>query len=198
MGYDMNFSNFQNTITFGTAYPTADEFYNDYEDMMAKMGQTHTMPITDKNIMLLYWLLYAQYANSSFANYDLNQVKAKLFSIVFMYGPTWQKRSEIQLKLRAMDLDDGELFIGSKQIMNHAQNPAGTPGTSSLDELQYINNQNTSTYKKSKLAGYAELWELLKVDVNREFIDKFSILFRKVIAPTAPLYYINNPEDTEI
>ena len=166
--------------------------------MMAKMGQTHTMPITDKNVMLLYWLLYAQYANSSFANYDLNQVKAKLFSIVFMYGPTWQKRTEIQLKLRAMDLDDGELFIGSKQIMNHAQNPAGTPGTSSLDELQYINNQNTSTYKKSKLAGYAELWELLKVDVNREFVDKFSILFRKVIAPTAPLYYINNPEDTEI
>lgn len=135
MGYDMNFSNFQNTITFGTAYPTADEFYNDYEDMMVKMGQTHTMPITDKNVMLLYWLLYAQYANSSFANYDLNQVKAKLFSIVFMYGPTWQKRTDIQLKLRAMDLDDGELFIGSKQIMNHAQNPAGTPGTSSLDEL---------------------------------------------------------------
>lgn len=198
MAYDMNFSNFQNTIIFGDAYPTVDEFINDYSQMMTEMGQSENMPITRQNAILLYWLLYAQYANSSFANYDLNQVKAKLFSIVFMYGPTWQKRTEIQLKLRAMDLDDGDLFLGSKQIMNTARNPGTVPGTSSLQELEYIDNQNTSTYKKSKLAGYAELWELLKVDVNKEFVDKFAVLFRKVIAPAAPLYYYNNPEDTQL
>lgn len=197
MAYDMDFSNFQNTIIFADAYPNPEEFFNDYLEMMSKMAQSQNPPITEKNVFLLYWLLYAQYANSSFANYDLNQVKAKLFSIIFMYGPTWQKRAEIQLKLR--NLTEDEILAGAKQITNHANNPATVTTADEADGgLPYIDQQNTHTYKKSKIAGYAELWEMLKVDVNKEFIDRFHVLFRKVIAPAAPLYYHNNPEDTQI
>ena len=155
MPYDMNFSNIQNTIIFGDAYPNIDEFLLDYNEYNAQMGLSESdYPISQTSARILYMLLYGQYANSSFANYDLNQVKAKLFGIIFMYGPTWQKRSEIQKKLR--NLTDDEIFTGTKQIMNSAQNPGTIPTAQDLESLPYINSQNTSTYKKSKTAGYAE------------------------------------------
>ena len=42
----------------------------------------------------------AKYGNNPIANKDINQFKYKLFSTVFMYGPTWAKRLDIQKILR--------------------------------------------------------------------------------------------------
>jgi hypothetical protein len=78
-----------------------------------------------------------------------------MFSVIFQYGPTWQKRLDIQAKIRG--LTDSDILIGSKAIYNTALNPSTAPSTGSLEELTYINSQNTTNYKKSKLEAYAQL-----------------------------------------
>ena len=62
--------------------------------------------ITDQNATTLYYLLYARYGNTPIANFDENQFKYKIFSVIFQYGPTWEKRLEVQGLLRQMSLDD--------------------------------------------------------------------------------------------
>lgn len=170
------------TKTFSEVYPTQDDFLTDVK------ASGMTVDLTDDNLKILYNLLMARYANSHFANKDLLQSKNKLYSIIFMYGPTWQARLNLQAKLRG--LSDDDLLKGSKAIYNHAFNPSTEPGTSSLEELDYINDQNTTNYKKSKLEAYAGLYELLVTDVTDMFINKFKKIFVTIIIPR-PVY----PED---
>lgn len=44
--------------------------------------------ISDTNATTLFFLLYARYGNSPIANYDEEQWKYKIFSVIFQYGPT--------------------------------------------------------------------------------------------------------------
>ena len=111
--------------------------------------------ISQTSARTLYYLLYGRYGNNPIANLDEEQFKYKIFSCVFQYGPTWEKRLDIQSKLRALSEDD--LIKGSKAIYNSALNPSSAPSTSSLEELEYINGQNTTNYKKSKMDAYAQL-----------------------------------------
>lgn len=104
-----------------------------------------------------------------------------------MYGPSWQKRLEIQQKL--IDLSDDEIVKGTTAIYNSALNPGQTPSTQTLEELNYINSQNTTKYKKSKIEGYATLYSLIETDVTEEFIGKFKKLFITVVEPDYPLWY---------
>lgn len=143
----------------------------------------------------LYYLLYAKYGNSPIANYDENQFIYKLFGIVFQYGPTWEKRLDIQDKLRA--LTEEEIISGAKTIYNHAYNPATEPSTSTLTELEYINEQNTQNFVKNKLSAYSELMSLLETDVTGEFINKFNICFKKFARPGTYLYVTEEDEDDE-
>lgn len=140
----------------------------------------------------LFYLLYARYGNSTIASSDENQFKYKLFSLIFQYGPTWEKRLEIQDSLRALDLD--ELMDGGKAVYNTAFNPNQAPSTDALEELQYINQQNTTKYKKSKVEAYNLVLSLLKTDVTEEFIGKFKKLFLVVVSPEEPLWYVTNLE----
>lgn len=167
------------TKTFSEVYPTQDDFLTDVK------ASGMTVDLTDDNLKILYNLLMARYANSHFANKDLLQSKNKLYSIIFMYGPTWQARLNLQAKLRG--LSDNDLLTGSKAIYNHAFNPSTEPGTSALEELDYINDQNTTNYKKSKLEAYAGLYELLVTDVTDMFINKFKKIFVTIIIPR-PVY----------
>lgn len=100
-------------------------------------------------------MLYARYGNNPIANRDTHQFKFKIFSIIYQYGPTWEKRLAIQEDLRGLSGDD--LLKGTKAIYNSALNPSTAPSTGSLDELTYINSQNTTNYKKSKMDAYAQL-----------------------------------------
>ena len=54
----------------------------------------------------MYYLLYARYGNTPIANYDQTQWKYKMFSIIFQYGPTWEKRLSIQDTLRGLQISD--------------------------------------------------------------------------------------------
>ena len=118
-------------------------------------GETVEGVTFPNNVSTIFYLLYARYGNNPIANRDVNQFKYKVFSIIFQYGPTWEKRLDIQEKLRKLSAD--ELATGSKAIHNSAFNPSTAPSTQATDELNYINSQNTTNYKKSKMDAYAQL-----------------------------------------
>lgn len=78
----------------------ASEFLTDYQNV----GIPTTISV--QNATTLYYLLYARYGNTPIANYDENQWKYKMFSIIFQYGPTWEKRLSIQDTLRGLQISD--------------------------------------------------------------------------------------------
>lgn len=143
--------------------------------------------ISDTTATTLYYLLYSRYGNNVIASSDTNRFKYDVWATIFSYGPTWEKRLEIQEKLR--DLTDDDLFAGATQIYNHAYNPGTAPSTNYIDELPAINEQNTSKHKKDKMSGYAMLISLLETDVTERFLDKFKKLFLNVVQPELPLWY---------
>ena len=180
MIYNSEYGNYR-TKKFTDFYQNAQDFVNDYH--LCGIPST----ITDDTATTLYYLLYARYGNSHIINSDENQFKYKMFSIIFQYGPTWEKRLDIQNKLR--NLTEDELMRGTKAIYNTANNPGTEPSTGSLEELPYINNQNTTGYKKSKMDAYANLLSLLDTDVTEDFIKKFGKLFITILEPREPLWY---------
>lgn len=177
-----NYSSYGNfrQVKFTDVFPSFEIFKEKYTSVKLELLQ-------EKDMEQLYYLLYAYYGNSTIASSDTNQFIYKLFSIVFMYGPTWVKRLEVQKKLR--DMSEEELLKGSKTIYNHANNPSTRPSTAALEELTYIDNQSTSNYVKSKLDGYSYLISLLETDVTKQFIDKFKKLFLTIVQPEEELWY---------
>lgn len=174
---------------FTDVYEDVDSFLNEYHNI----GLPVT--ITDEKATILYYLLYAKYGNSRIASSDENRFKYNLFAIVWQYGPTWSKEVEIQERLRA--LTENELTEGDRAIYNSAANPSINPSNFDDEELQYINSQNVSKYKKSKLEGYAILTELLKRDVTESFLSKFKKLFLIIVEPELPLWYISENGENE-
>ena len=178
------------TVLFTEVWSSAEDFKTDFGASPFTGAISSSSP---DNVTLLYYLLYGKYGNNPIANLDVEQFKMKLFGIIFAYGPSWQKRLDIQSKLRG--LTDSDILIGSKAIYNTALNPSTTPSTSSLDELTYINQQNTTNYKRSKLEAYGQLWELISTDVTTAFIDKFKVCFKLFVRHEQPLLYVTEEED---
>ena len=179
------YGNYRNK-KFTDIYPDVSTFLSDYNNV----GIETT--IKTASATTLYYLLYAHYGNSTIANADENQFKYKIFATIYMYGPAWEKRLAVQKAVR--DLNDTDLVTGSKAIYNHAFNPEVAPTTGTLEELTYINDQNVTNYKRSKLDAYAILMDLIKTDVTEAFIGRFKKLFLQVVAPELPLWY---EEDNE-
>lgn len=177
------------TRTFSDIFPDLEEFTDYIGENPIDLSE-----MSDK-IKTVYYLLYARYGNTPIVNSDENQFKARLISTMFMYGPSWACRLDIQKALRETDIE--ELRVGTKSIYNHAFNPSTTPSTSSTKELDTINDQNTAQHKKSLIQAYAELSALLREDVTLSFINKFAPLFIKVAAPDYPLLYAVESEDDE-
>ena len=144
------------TKNFEDIYDSVDTFMADY----GTLGLPKT--ISDQNAQILYYLLFSRYGNSPIANYDENQFKVKLQAVIWQFGPTWEKRLDIQDKLRK--LTDLELSTGTtttnvstgtssgnstdtgSAIKNHALNPGEINSqitTLNGPELTYIDQQNT-------------------------------------------------------
>lgn len=164
-------------------------FYNEYANLT---NQSYA----NFPIEYLYFLLYGNYGNSTIANNDENKFRFKLMGIVFMYGPTWAKKLEIQKKLYA--LNDSEAVEGSRTINNHAYSPAEEESeTTTVDNdtaLTYINEQNAMIQKKSKVTALND-WYISLEDVTKDFIDKFKGLFLTIVNPELPLYYESEVEN---
>ena len=172
------------TRKFADIWPSVDTFLKDYQESAIPQK------LKTADATTLYYLLYARYGNSSIANSDENQFKYKVFSTIYIGGATWAKKQEIQDKLREMTED--EILAGSKAINNHAYNPQTAPTTDTVEELDYINEQNTTKYKKSKLDGYAMLWAILNDGVTERFLREFRYHFLVVVEPQLPLWYVTN------
>ena len=168
-------------VKFTDVYPDADTFVTDYNKS--------ALPTTISNdtATTLYYLLYSRYGNSVIASSDTNRFKYDLFATIFSYAPTWEKRLDVQEKLREMS--DAELFTGQTTINNHSFNPSTAPSTSTLDELTTINEQVTQKGKRDKLTAYVELSRALWTDVTEQFLDKFQKLFLIILQPELPLWY---------
>ena len=186
--YNPDWGNYR-TRKFKQIFPDTDAF-------VAEVMASDLSVIEEKDLRTIYALLYARYGNSSIASDDENQFKYGIYSIIFMYGPTWAKRLEVQKSLRELDIN--ELQTGGKAIYNTALNPGSQPSTAALTELTYINQQNTTNYKKSKAEAYSILLSLLETDITKQFIDKFNKLFVCIVQPDYPLYYATTPEEQEI
>ena len=174
------------TKLFTDIYNNADTFVADYNSI--NLGGLTAPTFVTK----LFYLLYSKFGNTPIANLDENQFKYKLFSTVFMYGPAWEKRLDIQNEIRNLSADD--LLQGAKAIYNHALNPETDPSTLAPDELTYINEQNTTQYKKSKMDAYGQLWRLISTDVTADFLAKFNDCFKKFVRPANPLIYVTDEE----
>lgn len=177
------------TKLFTQIWEDKDAFLADYADV----GIPTT--ISSTNATTLYYLLYAKYGNNPIANLDEEQFKYKVFAIIFQYGPAWEKRLAIQTALRG--LSESDLLAGSKAIYNTALNPSDAPSTGTTDELSYINSQNTTNYKKSKMDAYSQLWDLLSTDVTGEFIERFRICFKQFVKPEKTWIYVTDTEEED-
>lgn len=190
--YDIEYGNFRN-YTFSDMYPTLDAFLNGYKDSFGdfiSLGYNNVeipKKLTEENIKTLYYLLYGQYGGSTITGDDQFQWCYQLWSTVFMYGPTWEKRLKIQDEIRAMTID--EAIKGSVSINNQSLNPSEAPVADSDDILKTINTQTVNKFNKSKVEGYQYLIDLLETDVTKMFLDKFKVLFLKIVAPQEPLWY---------
>lgn len=186
-GYPGSLYGQDRTKTFSETWETAAKFIEDYNSI----GIPTT--ISTDSVTTLYYLLYARYANSHIASSDPNRFKYNLFGLIWQYGPNWQKKLEIQKKLR--ELNDAQIMEGARQIYNNASNPSNDPSNFTDNELQFINNQNVTKNRRGKLEAYGILINLLEDDVTENFLRRFKALFKIIVMPELPLLYAIEGEE---
>lgn len=176
--------------TFQAAW-TATVFSQQAVALSQEIPETQTDPNAQgpQNLMLIYQLLLARYANSTIASSDENRFTLQCMATIFQYAPAWIKRLEIQHTLHEMDLDSNEFLRGSAMITNISLNPSDEPSTNDMEPLSTINQKNENIQKRDKFKALAILEELLQTDITGAFIDRFRPLFRTIVAPQRPLFY---------
>lgn len=182
-------------LTFSQVWKSYSEFKEDYDALIVGFAE-NTTPIQESSLQTIFYLLFASYGNNPIVNLDVGQFKMKIFSIIYSYGPTWEKKQSIQKTIRS--LTESDLLSGAKQIYNHALNPSSEPSTDSLTELTYINDQNTANQKKSKMEAYSILWSILHAEATKGFIDKFRKCFSVFVDKMCAPFYIDNDEDYDL
>ena len=181
------------TMTFSEVYGSASEFLTAVKGCPLMEVSTDVYLLKDSSINNLFYLLYARYGNSPIANADVNQFKYKVYSRIFQYGPTWEKKLEIQQSVRDLTLAD--LKKGTLSIYNKALNPETAPSTVDTGPLPYVNEQNVSKVEKNASQAYAEWMSLLEEDVTGYFIRRFESCFKKVVLPERPLLYVEDDNE---
>ena len=162
----------------------ADAFLAEYTSY--ESGINFINKITDAYVKLTWQLVCSKYANTPIRSNSETQFKLSFFGIMCSESPTWVRRLEIQKSLRELTADD--LQTGDIQIANSASNPDEEPTTQTLDELTYVNHQNTQKHKRSKLTALALLDGLLQNDLCESYVRKFSVLFKRVYVPAEYIY----------
>ena len=179
-----------NTKTFADVFPdfTSFKYCFDY-DFQAYAKDC----ISENSLKTLYWILYSRYCDNPIVNYSEINFKAKMVSLTFQKGPTWERKLSLQKDLR--DLTETDLLTGARTMFNRAVHPETEPGTNTDEELDYINAQDVSKQRRSKLDAYSYLQDVLKTDVTEEFIKSYSKLFSKFVSPTVTRIYENDIEE---
>ena len=178
------------TRKFTDIFDSAETFLGAYNNGMIPT----TISATSANT--LFYLLYARYGNSHIANtIDENQFVAQVMAIIFQYGPAWEKRLEIQEKVR--NWTEEEILEGATDIYNTSLNPSTGPFNNSREALKTVNQQNASMRTRDKMSAYAYLMSLLETDVTEDFLGKFRKLFITIINPVGTLLYPTIEEENQ-
>lgn len=125
------------TILFTDVWDEVSKFKSDFAKSPFAGSLSATNP---DNVSLLFYLLYAKYGNNPIANFDVNQWKFKLFSVIFQYGPTWEKKLAIQETLRGLQLDDLINDGAIDELFNHSGLNGVTESTTGS-----LNKETTNT-----------------------------------------------------
>ncbi len=185
---DSYYGNFR-TRTFSEIFPDVTEFSTFYTTCGVPQNLLTGAGYTSFGISTIYWLLISNFANDHIKSSDENRFKLKLMSIIFEAGPQWQRAMKLQADI--MGMTDSELLVGSKAIYNHAMHPDTTPSTAQLTELEYIDDQNTTNYRKDKILALVNAIDVLDTQICERFINRFRKLFINVVYPDYPLLYVS-------
>ena len=126
------------TKLFTDIWEEVSDFLYDYQNV----GIPTT--ISNGNATTLYYLLYARYGNNPIANYDEEQFKYKVMSIIFQYGPTWEKRLSVQNTLRGLTIED---LVGDgsfSELFGH-QGAGTSTTTNNLTNRRVIDTDTSNT-----------------------------------------------------
>ena len=178
------------TKIFSEIFPDFASFKNVFDNEFNSYAKNC---ITETSLKTLYWLLFARYGASPAASYSVDLFKAQIVGNTFQKGPTWEKKLAVQKSLR--ELSEADLLAGARTMFNRALHPEDPPGTDTDEELPYLNAQDVSKQRRSKLDAYSYLQDVLKTDVTEEFIRSYEKLFSKFVSPTITHVYEN--EDLE-
>ena len=126
------------TELFTEVWEDVQKFLYDYQNV----GIPTT--ISTANATTLYYLLYARYGNTPIANYDQTQWKYKMFSIIFQYGPTWEKRLGIQTTLRGLQVSDLVDNGSFHELFSHSASETSSK-TGSDNNTRTLNTTETNT-----------------------------------------------------
>lgn len=169
---------------FNNVFPDADTFLQNYKNYEAAIDNLNA--VEDKYVVVTWQLISSKFGNTPIRSEDESQFKLSVFSVMFSEAPSFVTRLNVQAKVR--NLTDAELIEGETSIANAARNPATAPGTQSMNELPYIDNQNVTKQKRSKLQAYALQLGLLENDLSETYVRKFEPLFARVILPAEYIY----------
>ena len=181
------------TNLFCEIWDSSDSFLADYNNTGTEFTNQVPPVISQKNALMTYLLLFSRYGNNPIANYDVNQFKNKIFTIIWQYGPAWEKRLSMQEDIRNLTLQ--EITMGTKTdwstegtqsqnnsgtdttINNHAYNPSTAPTTQTTNELDYIDQQqvakgsNTSTISGTDSQTTGQVVTKSKMDAYAQLWD---------------------------
>lgn len=194
MIYDANYTHYGrfSNKRFLDVFPDAEAFKQEYIYYQTLFNSP--IKVEENQMDFIYYILYSKYGSEYIAMSNTTRFEAKLFATLELAAPILLKELDVQNKLLKLSEDD--LYSGGRAIYNHAFNPSGTPSTSTLQEIPYINDQNTTQYKKSPMEGYSILLSLLDDNLLENFLRKFKKLFLRVLAPTrARLYDVEELEE---
>ena len=165
--------------------------------------------ISTANATTLYYLLYAKYGNTPIANYDQTQWKYKMFSIIFQYGPTWEKRLDIQTTLRGLQIAD-LVDNGSYRALSSQSGSETSSKTGSDNNTRTLNTteKNTGTSALANTGtdttastGTQSVARTGTVGTTGETEDIKNHAFNPSTAPAqnaySPLSYINEQHATK-
>ena len=181
------------TNLFCEIWDSSDSFLADYNNTGTEFTNQVPPVLSQQNALMTYLLLFSRYGNNPIANYDVNQFKNKIFTIIWQYGPAWEKRLSMQEDIRNLTLQ--EITQGTKTdwssegtqsqnnsgtdttINNHAFNPSTAPTTQTTNELDYIDQQqvakgsNTSTISGSDSQTTGQVVTKSKMDAYAQLWD---------------------------
>lgn len=181
-----------NQKTFLEVYPKYEDFTSDKTEFSFFAPND----VTDDYYQKTYYLIVSRYGDTPISGYsDEARWRLRFWQVISEYLPEYQVKCEMQKTIRSMTLD--EFAEAGKLVNNTALNPNTAPSDSSLDELQYINQQNVARRKLSQADAIQRKLSMLEDGMDDDLLDHFKDLFSVVMLTDVPLHVYQEEDDDD-